>query len=131
MVDDPHPHQDHGPVTQPDTHRDEAVWIDPARHSGDPCIGGTRIPVHAVIEMVWRDGVDAATDTWSISRTQVLHACWYAAVINVVHVYAPRGGWNTRRGPWRARWGDWAEKVHGQLWHNDTADIPDPPRADG
>lgn len=107
----------------------EAVWIDPGRCGGDPCCGGTRVPVHLVAGMVWRDGVDAATDCWDLTRTQVLHACWYAAVINVVTIYKRKGpGYSTRRGPWRARWGDWAEQAHDQLWHNDTTDIPDPPR---
>jgi uncharacterized protein (DUF433 family) len=107
----------------------EAVWIDPGRHGGDPCCGGTRVPVNLVVATVWRDGVDTAIDCWDLTRGQVLNACWYAAVINMVDIYKHRGtGYRSRGGPWRGRWGDWAEQVHGRLWSSDVADVPDPPR---
>lgn len=94
---------------------DAAVWIDPARRSGDPCIGGTRLPVDTIIEAAWRNGVPAAIDTWEVTRAQVLGACWYAAT------------YGTRR--WRKRWHDWATVNHGAMWGDRYDDVPDPPRS--
>ncbi len=119
----------------------EAVHIDPAILSGTPCI--SRVPVYMIVEMVWHHGVDEAMWTWDLSRGQILNACWYAAVTNVLHVWtgptvsdmnvSGRGrrlGVRTRRAPWQKRWGGWAEEVHGALWLQDYDAVPDPPGKD-
>ncbi len=105
----------------------EAVHIDPAILSGTPCI--SRVPVYMIVEMVWRHGVDEAERTWSLSRGQILNACWYAAVTNVLHVWRGRGslGVRTRRAPWQKRWLGWAEEVHPALWSRKYDAVPDPP----
>lgn len=105
----------------------DGVWIDPARRSGEPCIGGTRVPVDMVVNHVWQRGVDSAMDTWCLDRAQVLHACWYAGAGFVTRLHGKGGQYVARRGPWRKRWADWARAVHGSLWHQNLDDIPDPP----
>lgn len=55
-----------------------AVWIDPERCGGQPCIGGTRIPVRLVAELA-ADGDDAALTAYpSLTPAQVAVARWYA-----------------------------------------------------
>lgn len=109
---------------------DAYVWIDPARRSGEPCIGGTRVPVYMVVEMVWANGVTVAEETWCLSRAQVLVACWYAGAGFPVQLHG-RGGYQTRfPAVWRRRWRTWAEQVAGDLWAASGVycdAIPDPP----
>lgn len=110
---------------------DAYVWIDPARKSGEPCIGGHRLPVEMVIATVWRSGLDEALHCWpQLTRGQVLVACWYAGAGNVVRLHGRGGAYVGYRGPWRKRWGAWAAEVHDGLWLSATVDydvIPDPP----
>lgn len=109
---------------------DNYVWIDPARKSGEPCIGGTRIPVSMVAELVWAEDVGAAEDTWDLTRGQVLVACWYAGAYGIVELH-DRNGYRTRLPTaWRRRWREWAWQVHPALWEVTRLDydaIPDPP----
>ncbi len=100
------------------------VWVCPGRQSGQPCVGGHRIPVDMVVDMVWWNGVRDAMRAWELTRGEVLAACWYAAEINVVRLG------QSRRGPWRARWGAWAEDAHGALWKGDYKAVADPPSKD-
>ncbi len=88
----------------------ESVHIDPAILSGTPCI--SRVPVYMIVETVWQRDVNEAMRTWDFSRGQILNACWYAAAVNVLHVWRDRGplGLGVRRSPWRRRWGGWAEE---------------------
>jgi uncharacterized protein (DUF433 family) len=111
---------------------DSGVWIDPARLSGEPCCGGTRVPVYMVVAMVWEHGVDEAMDTWSLTRGQVLCACWYAAAGGPVYLWSSRtrGLLRRHRSPWPSRWRVWAEEHHGLLWHHAYDDCPDPPTVD-
>lgn len=109
---------------------DAYVWIDPARRSGEPCIGGHRLPVELVIDAVWAGGVDHAMFQWSLSRAQVLVACWYSGSGNVVRLHGKDSRYVAYRGPWRKRWGAWAAEVHQALWQSTTCDyaeVPDPP----
>ena len=108
---------------------DAYVWIDPARCSGEPCIGGTRINVSLVVGNVWTHGVENAMDLWCLTRGQVLGACWYAGAGNVVRVHGKGGKYVGHRGPWRKRWGAWAHEVHGHLWKQELDDVTDPPMA--
>ncbi len=107
--------------------RCEAVHVNPAILSGTPCI--SRVPVYMIAGMVWHHGVDEAMRSWDFSRGQVLNACWYAAVVNVLHVWRDREplGIGTRREPWRKRWGAWAAEVHPALWRQDYEAVADPP----
>ncbi len=110
---------------------DAYVWIDPARKSGEPCVGGHRVPVEMVIGVVWESSVDNAMDLWCLTRAEVLGACWYAGVGNVVRLHGKGGKYVAHRGPWRKRWGVWARQVHGALWSSTTCNygaVPDPPR---
>lgn len=110
---------------------DAYIWIDPARKSGEPCIGGTRLDLDIVVETVWHSGADNALDLWpQLSRGQVLVACWYVGAGNVVRLHGRGGKHVAYRGPWRKRWGSWAAEVHQALWSSTTVDydaIPDPP----
>lgn len=107
----------------------DGVWVHPAIRSGEPCVGGTRVPVDMVVRLVWENDVEVAMDTWELTRGQVLNACWYAAVVNVTRVHKRGGEYSTKRGPWRKRWGAWAKQVHGDLWKSTVNDdvIPNPP----
>lgn len=110
----------------------EGVWIDPGRLSGTPCVGGTHVPVYMVVGMVWASGVDEAMDCWDLTRGQVLNACWYAAAVNVVHIWRrrPPHGLALGRSPWRRRWLAWAEQVKGDLWASEYGRAADPPSRD-
>jgi len=111
---------------------DAYVWIDPARKSGEPCVGGYRLPVDLVIVTVWVHGVAEAMTTYDLTRAQVIVTCWYAGAGNVVRLHGKGGKYVARRGPWRKRWGAWAVEVHGALWASTTVDydeVPDPPTA--
>lgn len=109
---------------------DAYVWIDPARKSGEPCVGGHRLPIGLVIDTAWVHGIAEAMTTYDLTRAQVLVACWYAGSGNVVRLHGKGGRYVARRGPWRKRWGAWAAEVHQALWQSTTVDyaaIPDPP----
>lgn len=43
---------------------DSCIWIDPGRQSGEPCFGGTRIPVDPVMAIVEEAGEEAAKKFW-------------------------------------------------------------------
>lgn len=104
-----------GPV-DPDTVDDRRyIWIDPGRRSGEPCIGGTRVPPEIIGGYVWAgDDVAKIADDYSISMPQVLVACWYL------------GTYGSR--VWKKRWGVWAKKAGGVLWsRKDQDQCPLPP----
>lgn len=112
---------------------DAYVWIDPARRSGEPLIGGHRLPVELVIGMVWDGDVRTAMLTWDLTRAEVLGACWYAGIGYPVRLHAKDGTYRPYRGPWSKRWGTWAAQVHDALWAVTTVnydDVPDPPLAE-
>jgi uncharacterized protein (DUF433 family) len=109
---------------------DAAVWIDPGRCSGEPCVSGHRIPVELVIGSVWWHGVDSAMGTYALTREEVLGACWYAGAGNVVRLHGKGGRYVARRGPWRKRWGAWAWESHDALWNHLYDDVNDPPRGE-
>lgn len=45
-------------------HLDSCIWIDPGRQSGQPCFGGTRIPVDPAMAIVEQAGAEAAKAFW-------------------------------------------------------------------
>lgn len=104
-----------------------AVWIDPGRKSGEPCVGGHRIPVEMVINTVWHHGVHEAMSQYVLPRAQVLGVCWYAGAGNVVQLHDDDGAYVAKRGPWRKRWGTWAADAHQGLWQDEPDIVPDPP----
>lgn len=106
------------------------VWIDPGRKSGEPCIGGHRVDVGMVIGCVWDSDVRNAMDLWCLTRPEVLTACWYAGVGNVVRLHGKGGKYVARRGPWRTRWGAWAAESHPALWSHRYDDVTNPPGKD-
>ncbi len=112
---------------------DAYVWIDPARRSGEPCIGGHRLPVELIVDNVWAEGVDFPQSMWNLTRAEVLVACWYVGAGNVVRLHGNNSEYVAYRGSWRKRWGAWAKQVHDELWNVTTCDydaIPDPPNAE-
>lgn len=95
--------------TEPDAY----IWTHPGRQGGQPCIGGTRLPVATIARYVWRGSVDLAiTAHPDLTRTQVLVACWHQA----------------RYGPpsWRERWADWLGQHESAMWSDRFDQIPDP-----
>lgn len=101
----------------------DEVWVSPGRQFGQVCAGGTRVPVEAVVDLVWLDGVDAAMDDFALTRRQVLNACWFAATFDLFHSEQPR------RGPWRRRWGGWVAANGRALWES-KGEPADPPCRD-
>jgi uncharacterized protein (DUF433 family) len=91
---------------------DAYIWVHPGRLGGKPCIGGTRIPVATVTRYVRGGGGIQAAQTAhpELTRTQVLLACWHAAVCGD----APE-------------WAAWAEEQGGALWAGLFDEIPEPP----
>lgn len=58
----------------------QAVWIDPGRQQGAPCLGGHRIPVESVIAFVEGDtgSEDVALIAYpQLTREQIKLAVWY------------------------------------------------------
>jgi uncharacterized protein (DUF433 family) len=105
------------------------VSVDPAMRSGQPTINGTRLPVAAIVGMVWAEGVDAAVEDFDLTRADVLVACWYAGEYGLP---------GNRRSLfpmrlWPKHWATWAAEVHQALWSVSSVDyeaIPDPPTSD-
>lgn len=106
------------------------VWIDPGRLSGEPCVGGSRLPVYLVAGVTWEHGVEEAIDQWELNRPQVLVACWFVAAYNLDHLHKDTGGYvrDHRSCRWRDRWGVWATASHVALWSHRYDDVTDPPR---
>lgn len=91
------------------------VWISPCRKGGQPCVGGTRLPVDIVAGYVWAGyPVEHVAGQYTITPAQTLVACWYMAT------YGPRS--------WRKRWGAWAKQAFPLLWDRERqAQCPHPP----
>lgn len=106
------------------------IWIHPARYSGKPCVGGTRVPVDAIVGLVWQYGVDDAMVTYDVPRETVLVACWYAGLYGTVDPYISRRPGNARVNAdrtWIRRWRDWAEGAADPLWRGEIDDVLGPP----
>lgn len=81
-----------------------AVWVDPGRRSGEPCIYGHRIPTEMVARLVWAHGMDTVRQGWPyLTDDQILGACWY----EVAHG-------NRRR--WRKAFTDWPKAYDRADW---------------
>lgn len=89
-----------------------AVTHDPQVNYGRPLIGP--VPTESVADAVWLgDSAETVADDYSLSRDQVLVACWYEAT----HGDSDR----------QPRWGAWATE-HADAFHYGHFDaIPDPP----
>lgn len=111
--------------------RSHEVWIHPARYSGKPCVGQTRVPVDTVAWSVWLDGsVDATAIDYEVDRETVLVACWYAGLYGTVDPYQHRPPGNGRQRfdrTWIRRWRAWADQWGGAMWSGHWDGIPDPP----
>jgi uncharacterized protein (DUF433 family) len=92
-----------------------AVWVDPGRRSGEPCLYGTRIPVDTIVRCTWARGAEFTMANWLVTASQVFGACWYVAVHG--------------KRKWRKRWGPWAAEHSGSLWSGNLDNVPWPPRA--
>lgn len=100
-----------------------AIWIDPARMGGKPCLYGTRIDVDTVVNVVWHHSVQYFLDDYdSDSRRNVLACCvWW--------VQDCRADSRAERRQ-RDAWADWAFEAWKVLRNADAvtaALIPDPP----
>jgi uncharacterized protein (DUF433 family) len=104
------------------------IAIDPAMRFGQPTINHTQLPVEAVAEIVWVEGVDVAAEEYDLTRADVLVACWAAGTYGLP-------GRRKALFPvrlWVKRWGVWADEVHQALWSVASVDyeaVPDPPTA--
>lgn len=102
------------------------IAVCPAMRSGQPTINGTRLPVDAVVGLVWAQGVDVAAEDYDLTRADVLIACWFAGSYGLP-------GRREALFPvrlWPKRWGAWAVEVHQALWSVSNVDyeaVPDPP----
>jgi uncharacterized protein (DUF433 family) len=83
---------------------DAAVWVDPGRRSGEPCIGGTRIPTHMIASLVWDGGFELVRQGWPyLGVEQILGACWF----EVTH---------GNRRKWRKVFPDWPKRYDVDEW---------------
>lgn len=108
------------------------IRANPAICSGELTAGGSRIGVEQIAEQVWYGGVDEMVRDYSITREQVLVACWWVGATGITSIYKTNGGGykrNYRPGVWQDRWGEWAKAAHDVMWsaHGDYSAIPDPP----
>lgn len=79
-----------------------AVWVDPRRMAGQPCIFGTRIPTEQVADLYWYHGLAECVRMWELSRDQVVGAVWFES------------RYGSKR--MRQRFGGWAEENQYWLW---------------
>lgn len=97
------------------TEKRPAVWVDPGRCGGSPCIYGTRITTEAAAGLAWRDGIDTALTCWPhLTESDILVACWY----EVTH---------GNRRTWRKRFGDWPKDYAERMWRGRWEDVARPP----
>lgn len=93
-----------------------SVEVTPGYSWGQPRIGN--IPVCAVAGYVWAgEGVDVVAAEYTLTRQQILVACWYAGTYGL-----------PAEPVWRRRWGAWAEAVYMNLIRDE--DVADPPTRD-
>lgn len=107
------------------------VSIDPAIHSGVPCLNHTRLPVNTVAGVYHQHGLDEIQRGWDVTRPDVLVACWYVGIYGVED-FTTRDDGTVRlhRGPkpgWRAIYGAWAVENGAPLWSGAYDLVPDPP----
>jgi uncharacterized protein (DUF433 family) len=93
------------------------VWVAPGRVSGEPCLGGHRLPTRTVVDHYDAAGLSPTMDGYRITRFDVLVCCWYEA----------RYGRSRTR---KAAWSDWLAENEDALWTGDWSGIPFPPRAE-
>lgn len=91
-----------------------AVWICPGRLSGQPAIAGHRLSCELIGDYAQAMPVAEICRMYSLTRGDVLVACWYCA------------RFTGRR--YRKLWVGWTEQYADPFWHGDYAAIPDPPR---
>lgn len=95
------------------------VSFDPAMKGGRPTINGVRLEASQIAEHVWSDWTEEQLrDGWSLTRGDILTACWF---------WAEHGG---RK--WKQRWGPWAKSMFPLLHRGESYDGIDwPPTAMG
>lgn len=94
-----------------------AIWVDPGRCGGSPCITGTRITTAAAAGMVLSLGVAEALNCWPhLDEDDLKAACWFEA----------RHG---RRSKLRKAFKEWAETHDEALWRNQWGEVPLPDSA--
>ena len=100
------------------TYRAHHVEIDPARLSGSPVVGGTRLPTRTIAEYVWAGmSLDEVCKIWEgpnepLDRRAALVALWYESK------HGAR--------PMKKAWREWGKRAGAMLWHGDGG-LPDPP----
>ena len=98
------------------------ISINPAVHSGEPCIGLSGVLAELLAKAWWSGmSVQLICKNWTplggvrTRKAHVLVACWYVG--------------KHGSGTWQRRWGEWANEVQGKLWLSEY-DCPMPPRED-
>lgn len=100
------------------------VTFTPGTNFGAPSLGG--VPLRVLLPIVWVDGVAVAMGSYSLTREDVLVACWFAARCGIDDVY-PGFGHRTDGRVWKTRWGRWAKEHQTKMWHGVWNEVPDPP----
>lgn len=92
-----------------------AVWVDPRRQAGQPCVYGTRVPVTTVVDGLWIWGTaEEVADAYDLTRAQVIAVAVTVALNPALDAVA--GAWH-----------QWASE-HAEHWRAGRwAEIPDPP----
>ena len=101
-----------------------AIWIDPARMGGKPCLHGHRLPVsHVALNIDAEGSVDAYMESYGIDpserRNVLCAAAWW--VLNSSRRYK-------HHRELRKRWRDWAEVTWHNAWNTvEPVELDDPP----
>lgn len=93
---------------------DPYIWVHPGRLSGDPALGGHRLPTHTVAVHYVALGMAETEDAYVIERADVLICCWFEA----------RYGSRKLKRLWR----EWLGAFERLMWESRWADVPEPPR---
>ena len=102
---------------------DAAIWADPARMSGKPCLHSTRIPVATVVHMVAHAGIDDFQRGYGPipHRTALVACAWWCRFMTPEDRYEVAIGH-----AWR-RWVDDSRPYLSPGTDAAAADCPHPP----
>jgi uncharacterized protein (DUF433 family) len=109
------------------------ILIAPDTLSGEPCLGNHRLPIAMIGEHVRTVGVTATMRDYTLTRAEVLTACWFLGAYGITRIHKP--GRHRRPARYRVtqdgrtvrKWRKWAERNAAAFWDGHYSEIPDPP----
>jgi len=96
------------------------IVVDPARLSGEPTIGNSRLPAGLVARTYWLDGRDEVRACWpELTDLDILVCCWYVVRYGMYTFGTSKD---------HRQWGDWLTTAETMLARQTVKDCPWPPK---